>query len=99
MEPHHTGESGFDCSHFCREIGVAFGQGPDAMHVVGQDDPGVDGEGALHPGHADGVAEGFDLAGQDIGATGGEGDGEEDGGAGAAGKEVGRHLGRAPEGG
>ena len=32
-----------------REIGVSFGQGPKTVHVVGQDDPGVDVERGTRP--------------------------------------------------
>lgn len=39
------------------------------MHVVGQDHPGIDGEGAFGAGLADGAAKGFNLAGQGIGAA------------------------------
>ncbi len=44
-------------------VGIVFGKSPDAVHVVGQDDPGDDFEGALLAGGADGGAEGRDFAG------------------------------------
>ena len=58
------------------------------MHVVGQDDPGVDGEGTGGAGLGNGGAEGGDFAGQGIGAAPVEGDRDENGGSGAVGAQV-----------
>ncbi len=58
-----SGEFGFDDLPAGGKVGVAFGQGPEAVRVVGQDDPGVDVEGQSGAGFADGGAEGFDVLG------------------------------------
>lgn len=58
-----SGEFGFDDLPAGGEVGVAFGESPEAVRVVGQDDPGVDVEGEPGAGFADGGAEGFDVLG------------------------------------
>jgi hypothetical protein len=59
-----SGEFGFDDLPACGEIGVAFGQGPEAVRVVGQDDPGVDVKGQPGAGFANCGAEGGDVFGE-----------------------------------
>ncbi len=58
-----AGEAGFDDLPAHTVIGVAFGQRPETVHVIGEDDPGVDVEGEPGAGFADGGAEGFDVLG------------------------------------
>jgi hypothetical protein len=62
------------------------------MQVVRQHHPGRNRKRPFGAGHADGVAQGFDLAGQRIGPARGQADGEEDRGAGAAGAVVAGHA-------
>lgn len=64
------------------------------MHVVRQDDPGVDMERTLYPCEANGLAQRLDLAGQRIGSGCREGDGEIDGGAGTMGAKIAGHGGQ-----
>ena len=61
------------------------------MHVVRQDHPGVDAEGALHKGQPGGLPQHLDLAQQEVAAASGKGNGQEEGGTGAAGADVAGH--------
>ena len=61
------------------------------MHVVGQDDPGVDPEWAFGEGAVYGVSEMVDLPQKQITVAIRERDGEEDAGAGVAGAEISGH--------
>ena len=96
---HGAGEAGFDHAPPGREIAIPFRQRPDAMHVVGQDHPGVDGKGANRAGLLHGGAQGVDLAGQGIGAALGEVDREEHGRSGFLGAQVIGHRLRVAESG
>ena len=88
---HCAGEAGLNDAPPGRKIAVAFGQGPDAVQVVGEDHPGVDLEGAFVASISDSLAEGFDMADQGVGTARGEGHGEEYGCAGDAGAEISGH--------
>ena len=59
--------------------------------MVGQDHPGVDAERALHQGQPCGLSQRLDLAQQKVAAARGEGDGHEEGGAGAPGAAASGH--------
>lgn len=72
-----AGKAGFDDLLAHTVIGVAFGQGPETVRVIGEDDPGVDVEGVKHAGAADGGAEGFDGAGEEVGSAVEKVDGED----------------------
>jgi len=61
------------------------------MHVVGQDDPGVDMEGPFAPCISDSFTQQVDLAQEEIRPAIRESDGKEDACAGQAGAAVGRH--------
>jgi hypothetical protein len=96
-EPRPTqgnGKPGFDGAPPCREVGVPFGQSPNTVHVIRQVNPGIYGEGPFMTRGADSVSEGRDFAGQQIRSARGEGDWEEQRGAGAVGASRGvRYLG------
>ncbi len=63
---HGTGKPGFDHAPPGREIVVILGQGPDTMHMVGQDNPSLDREGPLGLGASHGGAQGRDFAGEQL---------------------------------
>ena len=79
-----------------REIAIPLGQGPDAVHVVRQNHPGVDREGALAPRGNDGPAQAVDLTHQKIRPTLGQCHGKEDGRARRPRSDVIRHPPRGP---
>lgn len=59
-------------------IGISRGQGQDAMQMIGQDNPGVDGKGALAPRLFHRAAQQIDVIQQHAAATIGQRDGEKD---------------------
>lgn len=60
------GESDLDCAPPAGEVGIAFRRGPQAVHVVGQDDPGVDAEGCAGAHPSNGLAQDVDLHHQEM---------------------------------
>lgn len=95
-----SGEAGLDDLPAGGEIGVVGRQGPEAMHVLRQHDPGIDAEGMPAPGLGDHAAQQVDFAGQQVGAAVMQGDGEEIGAAGDPGSSVAWYWGSSvyPEG-
>ena len=94
VKPHPTetpAETRFDGTHACAIIPVSRGQGPDAMHVVRQNDPGVDPEGSFGPRHGDGLAQSLHFIAQKRSAVTLQGHGEKDRSAGDSGAKIARH--------
>lgn len=77
-------------------VGVALGQRPDGVEMVGQHHPGVDPERPLGPRRPHRLAQRPDLRHEEPAAPLGEGQREEDRGPGHAGAEVARHGARLP---
>jgi hypothetical protein len=59
-------ESDLDCAPPAGEVGIAFRQGPQAVHVVGQDDPGVDAERCAGTHLSNGLVQDVDLHHQEM---------------------------------
>lgn len=87
------GEAGFDGAPAAGIIGIVFRQGPDAVHVIGEDDPRVDVKRGAEANRADGGTEGLDLADQKVGAAVGQVYREEIGSSGDAVAAVAGHWG------
>lgn len=96
---HGAGKAGLDHAPPRPEIAIPLGQGPDAMHVVRQNHPGVDVEGAGGSGLLHGCAKGVDVSDQGIGTALGKCHREEHGRSGSAGAQVIGHGGRVAESG
>jgi hypothetical protein len=62
-------KSSFDCSPPTGEVGIARRQGPQAMHVIGKDNPGVDAKGCAGAHPANRVAQYLDLRHEQIRTT------------------------------
>lgn len=84
-------EPGFDQAPAGREIPVVWWQSPDAMQVIGQNDPRLYVEGAFELGETHGVPQPGDLADQQVALVIGEGHGEKDRGSGEFGAQVSGH--------